>query len=50
MPGRMTVANGAYGSSNVNSIVVSSIAVTDSRNGARQTDGLNRQFALLASS
>ena len=39
MPGRMTVANEASGSSNVNSIVVSSIAVTDSRTGARQPTG-----------
>src|SRR5688500_20264299 len=48
MPGRMTVANGAYGSISVNSTVVSSISVTDSRNGARHTDGLYRQFGLLA--
>src|SRR5688572_22244483 len=47
-PGRMTVANGAYGSISVNSTVLSSISVTDSRNGSRHVDGLYRQFGLLA--
>src|SRR5687767_2205882 len=40
MLGSTTVENGAYGSTSVNSTVVSSTASADARNGSRQTDGL----------